>query len=272
MMISERTIKIIGEHLRAGREAQGRSLDDIAIATRINLQFLEQLENGSGPKLPITYIDAFVKDYAREIGLNLDELLEKIGESVKDPNPPPVSAESGYTKTEVPEVEYKAPQTQFPFALPHHIRLLIIVIAVVAIGLITTLFIIGDGEPSETPPEISFTDAVNEQEIKLRQTAAVTDTTAKIDTLVFEGTVRETVWVRVIMDGKDSSEAIFPPSAVRKWYAAESLLVSVGNAQAITFKLNGREVGTLSETRRPLRNVKISRATLSQLDKRKEGQ
>ncbi len=271
-MVSERIIKILGEYLRAGREAQGRSLDDIATATRINLQFLEQLENGTGPKLPITYIDAFVKDYAREIGLNLEELLERIGESEKDSGSPPVSAEPGYTRGEIPPVESKAPQAQFPFSLPHHIRLLIIVIAVVAVGLITMLFIVGDGEPSEVPPEISFTDAVKEQETKLQQTAAVVDSTSHIDSLMLVGTARETVWVRVIIDGKDTNEAIFPPSVVRKWYAAESLQVSVGNAPAMTFTLNGRNVGTLSRVRRPLKNVVISKATLDRLEKRREGQ
>ncbi len=271
-MVSESIIKIIGEHLRAGREAQGRSLDDIATATRINLQFLEQLENGTGPKLPITYIDAFVKDYAREIGLNLEELLERISEGEKDAGSPPVSAEPGYTRGEIPPAESKASPSQFPFSLPHHIRLLIIVIAVVAVGLITMLFIVGDGEPSEVPAEISFTDAVNEQETKLRQTAVVADGTSQIDTLILEGTARETVWVRVIIDGKDTSEAIFPPSVGRKWYAAESLQVSVGNALAMTFTLNGRNVGTLSRVRRPLKNVMISKATLDQLEKRSEGQ
>ena len=213
-----------------------------------------------------------MKDYAREIGLNLEELLERISESEKDSGSPPVPAEPGYAKGKIPLAESKPTPAQFPFSLPHHIRLLIIVIAVVAVGLITMLFIVGNGEPSEIPAEISFTDAVKEQETKLLQTAAVVDSTSQIDTLMLEGTARETVWVRVIIDGKDTSEAIFPPSVVRKWYAAESLQVSVGNALAMTFTLNGRNVGTLSQVRRPLRNVIISRGTLVRLEKPKEGQ
>jgi cytoskeletal protein RodZ len=267
-MISDRNIKAIGEQLRAGREAQGRSLDDIAVATRINLQFLEELENGTGPKLPITYIDAFVKDYAREIGLNIHDILEKAGESENVPAALQLPAQSGYKRAELPEVEFKTPQTQFPFSLPHHVRLLIIVIAVVAIGLITTLLIVGNGNETEPPAEISFSEAVKEQESKLRQSPALSDSTAKIDTLVFEGTARETVWVKVIIDGKDTSEAIYPPTAVKKWIAADSLKISVGNALGITFRLNGRELGTLSQSRRSIRNVVISRATLKELDEK----
>lgn len=260
-MISERNIKIIGERLRTGREAQGRSLDDIANATRINLQFLEQLESGTGPKLPITYIDAFIKDYAREIGLNIDEFLEKTDESRKDSAPSPAVVQT----VKAPPVEYKPPQPQFMFSLPHHIRLLLIVIAVVAVGLITTLFLIGNGESPEAPSEISFTDAVNQEEAKLLKTATVADSAARTDSLIFEGTARETVWVRVIIDGKDTSEAIYPPSAMRRWIAAESLQVYLGNAQAITFRLNGKDIGALSQTRRPLRNLVISRGTLDRL-------
>jgi cytoskeletal protein RodZ len=267
-MISERNIKLIGEHLRAGREAQGRSLNDIATATRINLQFLEELENGTGPKLPITYIDAFVKDYAREIGLNIDELFEKIGESASVSTTSQAPAQSGYKKADLPEVEFKPPQKQFPFSLPHHVRLLLIMIALVIVGLIIMLLIIGNGKKSEPPPEISFSEAVNEQELKMRQIATVRDSVNKIDSLFFEGAARETVRVKVIIDGKDTNMATFMPFTIRKWVAAESLQVSVGNALGITFKLNGKDLGTLSRVRGPMKNVVISKATLNRIGKK----
>jgi transcriptional regulator with XRE-family HTH domain len=267
-MISERNIKIIGEHLRAGREAQGRSLDDIATATRINLQFLDELENGTGPKLPMTYIDAFVKDYAKEIGLDLNELFEKVGETVTSAEIQQSPSPSGYKKADIPEVEFKPAQKEFPFSMPHHVRLLIIIIAIVVVGLMVMLLIIGNGKKSEPPVEISFSEAVNQEELRLRQNIAGKDTTDKIDTLIFEGTARDTVWVKVITDGKDTSELILPPFTTHKWFAAESLQVSLGNALAMIFKLNGKELGTLGPSRRSLRNVVISRAMLK-LDAKK---
>ena len=78
----------IGEQLRAAREAQGLSLDDIATSTRINRTFLEELERDVTPKLPPTYVHAFIKAFAREVGLD----PEKLFASAVPPAPPPAAA------------------------------------------------------------------------------------------------------------------------------------------------------------------------------------
>lgn len=271
-MVSERIIKIIGEHLRITRESQGRSLDNIAIATKINIQFLEQIESGSIPNLPITYLNAFVRDYAIELGVNLDELIERITESEKEENISENQTSESPEKTEqiTPATDESRLKKKFLFMESHQIRLLIIVVIAVLLGLFIMLALIGNGKKSEPPKEISLVDAIKEKETGGIDTLKGKTTLTMADSLFLEGYAKDTVWIKVIVDGKNVSEGIFPPASKKKWIAADSLQVSIGNAMNMDFTLNGKKLGTLGTERRPLKNVLITKQTLSRLDKGEE--
>jgi len=58
----------------------------VAVQTRISLKFLEALEAGNFEILPETYIRAFIRDYAKAIGLDPDETIRRFDlhiESIK---------------------------------------------------------------------------------------------------------------------------------------------------------------------------------------------
>ncbi len=61
----------VGEQLRAARDAQGLSLEDVAARTRIPTRHLESLEASDWSKLPATtYSIGFAKSYASAVGLD----------------------------------------------------------------------------------------------------------------------------------------------------------------------------------------------------------
>ena len=63
--------------LRAIRESRGTSLDEIAHSTKINPFYLRAIEDGNLDKFPGEfYARSYVRQYARAVGLNGDELLE----------------------------------------------------------------------------------------------------------------------------------------------------------------------------------------------------
>lgn len=65
----------VGDRLAAARKAQGLSLDDVVVRTRIPLRHLEMIEAGNHSALPaIPYSAGFVKTYAQLVGLNGSEL------------------------------------------------------------------------------------------------------------------------------------------------------------------------------------------------------
>jgi cytoskeleton protein RodZ len=66
---ASRTPQTAGERLRAAREAQGLSLDDIAARTRVPIRHLQAIESGDYSEMPTpTYAIGFAKAYARAVG------------------------------------------------------------------------------------------------------------------------------------------------------------------------------------------------------------
>ncbi len=82
----------IANSLKSQREAQGLTLEDVFQRTRINPEFLEALETGHFDVLPPTYVRLFLKTYAREIGLNPNEVLKRYEAHMPAPPTPVVPA------------------------------------------------------------------------------------------------------------------------------------------------------------------------------------
>lgn len=63
--------------LRAQRESSGMSLEELFERTRINPEYLRAIESGNYDVLPEIYVRLFVKKYAQEVGLDVEETLAK---------------------------------------------------------------------------------------------------------------------------------------------------------------------------------------------------
>lgn len=84
----------LADELKRQREQSGLTLKQLASKTRIDLKFLEAIEDGNFAFLPELYVKAFVKEYAKTVGLD-DSVIIKKYEATKegkeyDPNPPAV--------------------------------------------------------------------------------------------------------------------------------------------------------------------------------------
>ncbi len=88
-------MKEFGAALRMAREKAGLTLRELYDRTRINPKHLEALEAGNIPGLPQTYVRAFLRDYAREVGLDEEAVLARYNElaeqakGIAPPPPPP---------------------------------------------------------------------------------------------------------------------------------------------------------------------------------------
>ena len=70
-------LKKFTDELKKHREKAGISLQNVAAKTRIDIKFLEALEDGNFNFLPDIYVKAFIKQYAKVVGLDEDETLQK---------------------------------------------------------------------------------------------------------------------------------------------------------------------------------------------------
>jgi transcriptional regulator with XRE-family HTH domain len=66
------------QQLRNARLKAGRSLDDIARATKISVPMLDRLERGDANELPAdVFVCGFLRAYARELGLSGEESVAR---------------------------------------------------------------------------------------------------------------------------------------------------------------------------------------------------
>ena len=73
----------VGERLAAARKAQGLSLDDVVLRTRVPRRHLEMIEAGNHSALPaIPYSAGFVKTYGQTLGLDGAELARDFRQEV----------------------------------------------------------------------------------------------------------------------------------------------------------------------------------------------
>ena len=79
-------------HLKDAREKAGLSIDDIHEKTRISKKNLLLIESGAFPSLPQTYVRAFIREYARIVGLDEDGTVLQYNETAERekgiPKPP----------------------------------------------------------------------------------------------------------------------------------------------------------------------------------------
>lgn len=69
----------VGDRLRAAREEAGLSLEDVATTTRIPTRHLQSLEASDFARLPApTYTVGFAKNYAAAVGLDREEIGERL--------------------------------------------------------------------------------------------------------------------------------------------------------------------------------------------------
>ena len=72
-------VTTVGEQLRAAREAQGLTIEDIAARTRIPTRHLQSIEDSDWSKMPApTYSIGFAKSYAVIVGLDRVEIAEQL--------------------------------------------------------------------------------------------------------------------------------------------------------------------------------------------------
>src|SRR3972149_302610 len=72
-------METIGEQLKRVRKVCGYSLEDVARVTKINLLYLEAIENDDFAKLPgETFLKGFLRSYARFLGIKEKEIIGKL--------------------------------------------------------------------------------------------------------------------------------------------------------------------------------------------------
>jgi cytoskeletal protein RodZ len=262
----------VGEILKAARIEKGISIEDIALATHINKQYLVDLENDLPLRLPQTYIRAFIRSFALHVGLDPDEILcPTVADASVSPSPlQPVLP--GVTLP--PETPDRAQQPSGVRVKQHQFRTLFILSSIIILGLVALILFLQHQRQTVSVKEVSFPDMVKEQD--QHAGAQVADSGVRTpgvsraktaDSLTLEAVSVDTVWLSLLIDSTLTREYTLPPQHRMKWKAVQSFRVTAGSAGSVYFTLNGIHLGTLGQGNKPLKDILLTREILQKKEK-----
>ena len=259
-----------GEELAQARMAKGISLIDISAETRINLKFLEAIERGQFKILPQTYVRAFLREYA--LGLNLDpkDVLQRYNSVQQEGHP---------QKSDEVVTQHISPQTRMSTGdiknqllklsplqrnLAFGIFLVVIVVLVIVLANMKK-----ESDSAKPVAEISFDRVIRETEAaSIPPPSAAIDSVPVFkaqqkDSLRLEITTLDSVWISLLIDDTKGVEYLFAPNRKHMWVAKERFVVTMGNAGGATFRLNGKDIGSLGKRGAIVRNSILTEANLN---------
>lgn len=253
----------IGEKLKAARAVKGVALEDIASRTRINLAYLRNMEEGKFDFLPKPIVTGFLKTFAKEVGLDGNELAMQLQPPELPIDFAAPAAEMRKQTTAAATAVSHAPvlsQDDLESVRPGFPYLKEIVLGLGTLLVMALLFYFVARSPEEEP-QVESVPAQNEsapsppasgpvQEISITQMAANSAQQPKTDSTVavkqvqvtLEARFKDRVWVAVTIDDSLKTDSIYRAGMTETWRAKEKFRVSVGNAGAVTLLLNGKEL------------------------------
>lgn len=239
-----------GERLRRERELRGIKLPEIAEATKISVRFLEALETDRFDLLPGgIFRRSFVKAYADHVGLDADRTVSEFLEAHADGGS---QAPSG-----TPAAGPRAKSTLYR-------RLFFgLIVAVAAAGVFRL------ARPARPAATLARVPAAAELEFPRDRLLPSISSAAAVGTtpgpLVLELSARESCWVGVQADGHVILSRVLSSGESQRLEANEEIVLSVGNAGALSVRINDRPGLALGRRGEVRRNIVITKESLPSL-------
>ena len=273
----------LGQWLREAREARGLSLAEVEEAIRIRQRYLSALEADDWASLPNEAVGrGFLRNYARFLGLNAEELLaRRQAEYASQELEPPTLPEPRPVDYRPIEFDLKLEENGKRLSLWWVAAILTLLTVAVGIGWVAfqrpdlllalapqpTLPAVAEPTATSTPsptatatpaptPLPVITTAAEEVFVLPTPTPTPTPTTpptpapteppppqeVRITTRIIDRS-----WLRVVVDGQVVLEAILEPGEEREWVGQQSVMVRSGNAGGVIILIDGQEVGVMGE-------------------------
>lgn len=255
----------LGDYLRSHREQSGLTLDEIAGLTRISAVQLHALETEQFELLPGGVFNiSFARQFARAIGADEDQaasLLKAVSKTA--PDLPFSKAMEDRRDPYLPD----GPAEKLLALTTSFLRENGGTLTTVGVGILLIVGGLYSYEAWEQQKAADLAEAqrleqvlaeaeepqpepVIQAKLEQRQPAAPIDLHLKIV---------DTVWIRVIADGKKVLEGTYSSGDLEPILASEAVTMNLGNAGGVQMELNGKEVPPLG----PRGHVRTLRVTTS---------
>jgi cytoskeletal protein RodZ len=256
----------VGDKLRRERLRRGLQLAQISSELKIPTRLLEAIEEERFERLPGgVFTKSFVRQYARALGLDEDQMAAEAGHLIESPFAIETLLHANFdAPIHVPPVEGLSGKR---FSWFSWMPAAAVVIAVMLLCSVvysrwqhnkdaiasnpetsTTQPLITDPQPA---PETSAEPVPPPEASPESDAAAGEPTTPSNDAVRVELMAKENVWVSARAGGKILFSGTLTANETRTVEANGTLLLRVGNAGAVAVTLNGKSIGALGAPGQP---------------------
>lgn len=227
----------IGNTLREARRARGLTLEEVEEETKIRKKYIMALEMEQFEVLPgPIYAKAFLKNYAKFLNINLDEILEAFKqrqgvESVHEDHNKPLEEKKVKAKRKSQYWIYVAAM---------------LLIAAVVVSIIYGTRAIRMKSAAEKEGEKPKTEQITTQGNTGEQQAPVQENTANITGVKVALNVKsDRSWIMVIVDGQQAFQGEIAAGQSKSFEGKEKIEITIGNAGAVEVLENDKSLGFL---------------------------
>lgn len=278
----------IADYLRAEREKQGISLEEIAIKTFIPQRLLQALDEGHIERLPEpVFVQGFIRRYADSLGLDGTELAKTFPVEAPPTDPKPTEAEATTAPSPVvlkepivsatpaaPNVDRRSADSGLP--LPYILGGIaaVLVLGLGAFSLFNRPQVASAPQQGTTSNDISSSNSTNlsapvsptpsaqasaspapnaspsptASSEPVTQASPLPGSGVEVAVNVRDGDS----WMEVVVDGKTEFEGTLKQGTQKTWTAKEKLSLISGNAGAVYITYNQgteQKLGNLGEVK-----------------------
>ncbi|MFH1858082.1 MAG: RodZ domain-containing protein [Candidatus Omnitrophota bacterium] len=232
----------VGSTLKTAREKKRLTLEEIGRKTRIHPKVLQAIEEDRAEKdLSRVYLKGFIKSYAREVGLNEEELAHEFWEGTQRlPLPVPSAAPESYWEEEAGVAPWVRRSL---VAIAVFVCLYGAVWGVSKITRNVSFLSLGPRHSPLMPGAFSpYSFRIAEQQpLKLKLRA------------------EENTWISVSSDGQLMYKGLLSKGKEEMWMAQKRFEVSLSDGGAVQLELNRRLLGIPGVKGRPLEKITMTR-------------
>ncbi len=250
------------QELKESREKADITLQNLSARSRLDIKFLQSMEKGDFSFLPELYVKAFIKDYAKFIGLDANETIKKYEAAKKGID---YNESKDETETEVEQADKKekpdAKEKLFgeqqnktvqntqssggfnSFFEKQNPKTLAIIGGIILVVIIALLVF-----NSNNQPEIIVKEKPYEQVRKENQQRFVQEKN-KSNTVIKKGkklalliSATDTSWIKIQSDTSGPKEFTLFPGSKININSYEKFVMIIGNSGGVSLKLNGNEL------------------------------
>lgn len=287
----------IANELKTAREKSSMTLAQLANKTKIDIKFLEAMENGDFSFLPDLYVRAFLKNYAKMVGLSETKIIRKYEaakqglqyveeETISNEKDEKLKTQESYKEgASIVQKEKLVGAKKDPLftfdavsganpaqdasTLANRRNFIIGLSALGALALFYFVYILFvDRGSQQIVVEKPFEEVVQQSQRYIENDQSngneVVNTQVG-DSLYLVISTTDTSWVKIFVDDNASDEFILLPKSQKTVKAKINYRITFGNSGAIRLQLNNKQLSFTGKKRVPA-SVLIDKNGLKNLE------